>query len=141
MAHQFQNMFSKSVSRAYNFASTTIKMKYDFYVYELYKCHDIKHLNMHIVRKCCSAFKNNANMEFTAGSQISQKLKLTYKSSTSKIVSSFKAGNTACQLNREFRGHRDGVWEVNVSRSDPQIIGTASAGTILVYICEPLHLD
>ena len=63
-----------------------------------------------------------------AGSQISQKLKLTYKTSTSKIVSSFRAAPPAYQLERDFRGHRDGVWEVSVSPSEPHVIGTASAG-------------
>lgn len=62
-----------------------------------------------------------------SGSQISQRLKLTYKTSTSKIVSSFKTTTFGFQTVREFRGHRDGVWEVNVSKLDPQIIGTASA--------------
>lgn len=62
-----------------------------------------------------------------SGSQISQKLKLTYKTSTSKIVSSFKPTTSGCQLAREFRGHRDGVWEVSVSHTDPHVIGTASA--------------
>jgi len=66
---------------------------------------------------------------FTAGSQISQRLKLTYKSSTSKIVSSFKANTFWLQTVKEYRGHRDGVWEVSVcSRPDLQIIATASAG-------------
>ncbi|ELU02135.1 hypothetical protein CAPTEDRAFT_222480 [Capitella teleta] len=62
-----------------------------------------------------------------SGHQISQRLKLTYKTSTSKIVSSFKTGAATCRLVREFRGHRDGVWEVSVSKTDPQVIGTASA--------------
>lgn len=62
-----------------------------------------------------------------SGSQISQKLKLTYKTSANKLVSSFKQVSTSCQLVREFRGHRDGVWEVNVSKTDPQVIATASA--------------
>lgn len=62
-----------------------------------------------------------------SGSQISQRLKLTYKTSTSKIVSSFKTATFGFQTVKEFRGHRDGVWEVNVSKLDPQIIGTASA--------------
>ncbi|XP_077993464.1 WD repeat-containing protein 37-like [Glandiceps talaboti] len=64
-------------------------------------------------------------------SQLSQKLKTTYKASTSKIVSSFKTGTSAsssiCQLVRPYRGHRDGVWEVCATRSGPPIIGTASA--------------
>jgi hypothetical protein len=70
----------------------------------------------------------NLLVYFPAGSQISQKLKLTYKSSTSRIVSSFKPISSGCQLIKEYHGHRDGVWEVNVSRTDPHVIGTASAG-------------
>ena len=63
-----------------------------------------------------------------AGSQISQKLKLTYKTSANKLVSSFKQVSPGYQLVRDFRGHRDGVWEVSVSKSDPHVIGTACAG-------------
>ena len=65
---------------------------------------------------------------FTAGSHISQKLKLTYKTSTSKLVSSFKGAPSGSQLVCMFSGHRDGVWEVNASKVDGRIIGTASAG-------------
>ena len=63
-----------------------------------------------------------------SASQISQRLKLTYKTSTSKIVSSFKQASQTCVCVREYRGHRDGVWEVTGSRTDPQVIGTAAAG-------------
>ena len=77
------------------------------------------HLTMSI--SCCVS---------AAGSEISKKLKLTYKTSTSKLVSSFRAASTAYQQVREFRGHRDGVWEVNTSKSDSQVIGTASAGNV-----------
>ncbi|CAH1241171.1 WDR37 [Branchiostoma lanceolatum] len=63
-----------------------------------------------------------------SSSQLSQKLKTTYKASTSKIVSSFKPANTSqCQMMRRFVGHRDGVWEVNISRTKPHVLGTASA--------------
>ncbi|CAH1774039.1 unnamed protein product [Owenia fusiformis] len=62
-----------------------------------------------------------------SGSQISQKIKLTYKTSTSKIVSSFKTAPPASHLTREFRGHRDGVWEVAVSKTSQPILGTACA--------------
>ncbi|XP_046553137.1 LOW QUALITY PROTEIN: WD repeat-containing protein 37-like [Haliotis rubra] len=62
-----------------------------------------------------------------AASQISQKIKTTYKASTSKIVSSFRAPSAAYNLVRVYRGHRDGVWEVSVSKSGHQVIGTASA--------------
>uniref|UniRef100_A0A8C9SNX8 WD repeat-containing protein 37 n=1 Tax=Scleropages formosus TaxID=113540 RepID=A0A8C9SNX8_SCLFO len=62
-------------------------------------------------------------------SQLSQKLKTTYKASTSKIVSSFKAttSRAVCQLVREYVGHRDGIWDVSVSRLHPVVLGTASA--------------
>nr|KAG5703761.1 hypothetical protein BaRGS_009559 [Batillaria attramentaria] len=59
--------------------------------------------------------------------QLSQKIKTTYKASTSKLVSSFRAPNTAYSLVRNYRGHRDGVWEVSVARPCHQVIGTASA--------------
>ncbi|XP_076437276.1 WD repeat-containing protein 37-like [Babylonia areolata] len=63
------------------------------------------------------------------GSQLTvgQKIKTTYKASTSKLVSSFRAPNTAYSLVRAYRGHRDGVWEVSVSPPCHQVIGTASA--------------
>ncbi|XP_074653054.1 WD repeat-containing protein 37-like [Tubulanus polymorphus] len=72
-----------------------------------------------------------------SGSQISQKIKTTYKASTSRIVSSFKTASTGCQFVREYRGHRDGVWEVNVSCTSPQVVGTASADhTARLYCIE-----
>ncbi|KAG2458474.1 WDR37 protein, partial [Polypterus senegalus] len=48
-------------------------------------------------------------------SQLSQKLKTTYKASTSKIVSSFKTttSRAVCQLVKEYVGHRDGIWDVS----------------------------
>ncbi|XP_061550524.1 WD repeat-containing protein 37-like isoform X1 [Phycodurus eques] len=62
-------------------------------------------------------------------SQLSQKLKTTYKASTSKIVSSFKAttSRAVCQLLREYVGHRDGIWDLSVTRTQPTVLGTASA--------------
>ncbi|XP_037311896.1 WD repeat-containing protein 37-like [Pungitius pungitius] len=63
-------------------------------------------------------------------SQLSQKLKTTYKASTSKIVSSFKAtaGSRAlCQLLKEYAGHRDGIWDLGITRTPPVVLGTASA--------------
>uniref|UniRef100_A0A3P9BGB3 WD repeat-containing protein 37 n=1 Tax=Maylandia zebra TaxID=106582 RepID=A0A3P9BGB3_9CICH len=63
-------------------------------------------------------------------SQLSQKLKTTYKASTSKIVSSFKAttSRAVCQLVKEYVGHRDGIWDLSVTRTQPVVLGTASAG-------------
>ncbi|XDV46903.1 hypothetical protein PO909_016707 [Leuciscus waleckii] len=62
-------------------------------------------------------------------SQLSQKLKTTYKASTSKIVSSFKAttSRAVCQLVKEYVGHRDGIWDLAVTRVTPLVLGTASA--------------
>ncbi|XP_056452195.1 WD repeat-containing protein 37-like isoform X1 [Gadus chalcogrammus] len=62
-------------------------------------------------------------------SQLSQKLRTTYKASTSKIVSSFKTttSRAVCQLLKEYAGHRDGIWDLSVSRTGPLVLGTASA--------------
>lgn len=75
-------------------------------------------------------------MFLTAAQQlsVSQKIKTTYKASTSKLVSSFRAPNNAYSLVRTYRGHRDGVWEVCVSRSNHQIVGTASAGEFCLLL-------
>ncbi|KAJ3595576.1 hypothetical protein NHX12_004879 [Muraenolepis orangiensis] len=45
------------------------------------------------------------------------------------IVSSFKAttSRAVCQLLREYAGHRDGIWDLGVSRTQPMVLGTASA--------------
>ena len=59
-----------------------------------------------------------------------QKVKTSHKlrAQTSKIVSSFKNPTMTCSMQREYTGHRDGVWEVTVGRSGGQpIIATASA--------------
>ncbi|KAI3354741.1 hypothetical protein L3Q82_004574 [Scortum barcoo] len=48
----------------------------------------------------------------------------------SDIVSSFKAttGSRAlCQLLKEYMGHRDGIWDLSVTRTQPVVLGTASA--------------
>lgn len=49
-----------------------------------------------------------------------------------QIVSSFKAtaGSRAlCQLLKEYVGHRDGIWDLSITRTPPVVLGTASAGT------------
>ncbi|XP_021070987.1 WD repeat-containing protein 37 isoform X1 [Mus pahari] len=72
-------------------------------------------------------------------SQLSQKLKTTYKASTSKIVSSFKTttSRAICQLVKEYIGHRDGIWDVSVARTQPIVLGTASADhTALLWSIE-----
>ncbi|XP_037094643.1 WD repeat-containing protein 37-like isoform X2 [Pollicipes pollicipes] len=62
-------------------------------------------------------------------SHAAQKLKPAYKlkQQTSKIVSSFKAASAVCSLVREYRSHKDGVWEVSTGRPGQNVIGTASA--------------
>uniref|UniRef100_A0A8B9RYV3 WD repeat domain 37 n=1 Tax=Accipiter nisus TaxID=211598 RepID=A0A8B9RYV3_9AVES len=72
-------------------------------------------------------------------SQLSQKLKTTYKASTSKIVSSFKTttSRAICQLVKEYVGHRDGIWDVSVAKTQPVVLGTASADhTALLWSIE-----
>ena len=63
-------------------------------------------------------------------SHAAQKLKPAYKlkQQTSKIVSSFKAASAVAALVREYRGHKDGVWEVSAGRPGQHVLGTASAG-------------
>ncbi|KAK2143224.1 hypothetical protein LSH36_863g00028 [Paralvinella palmiformis] len=82
-----------------------------------------------------------AGAKKSAGSQISQKLKLTYKSSTSRIVSSFKPISSGSQLIKEYHGHRDGVWEVNVSHTDSHVIGTASADLCGIFTQNSSTID
>ncbi|XP_051160745.1 WD repeat-containing protein 37 isoform X2 [Leptopilina boulardi] len=66
------------------------------------------------------------------GSSVSgsaQKVKASHKlrAQTSKIVSSFKNPTMTCSMQKEYTGHRDGVWEVTVGKSCQSIIATASA--------------
>ncbi|XP_013415666.1 WD repeat-containing protein 37 [Lingula anatina] len=63
-----------------------------------------------------------------SSSQISQKIKDTYKTSTSRIVSTFKNQSAGSHFVREFSGHGDGVWDVSVSKlHQVTIVGTSSA--------------
>lgn len=57
-----------------------------------------------------------------------------------QIVSSFKAttSRAVCQLVKEYVGHRDGIWDLSVTRTQPVVLGTASAGRSLQYIPMPL---
>lgn len=62
-----------------------------------------------------------------------------------QIVSSFKAttGSRAlCHLQKEYVGHRDGIWDLSVTKTQPVVLGTASAGTspCNVQLTEPLVL-
>lgn len=63
------------------------------------------------------------------GSNSVQKVKTSHKlkAQTSKIVSSFKNPTMNCTMQREYAGHRDGIWEVTVGRLGQPIIATASA--------------
>lgn len=59
----------------------------------------------------------------------------TSPSLPSQIVSSFKAttGSRAlCQLLKEYVGHRDGIWDLSVTRTQPVVLGTASAGRFTI---------
>eukprot|EP00090_Calanus_glacialis_P013312 TRINITY_DN21950_c0_g1_i1.p1 TRINITY_DN21950_c0_g1~~TRINITY_DN21950_c0_g1_i1.p1 ORF type:complete len:516 (-),score=173.40 TRINITY_DN21950_c0_g1_i1:139-1686(-) len=49
------------------------------------------------------------------------------KAQTSKIVSSFKTSAISCSYVTEYRGHRDGIWDVSVSSGSSPVLGTASA--------------
>jgi len=49
------------------------------------------------------------------------------KAQTSKIVSSFKTSAISCSYVNEYRGHRDGIWDVSVSSCSYPVLGTASA--------------
>lgn len=49
------------------------------------------------------------------------------KAQTSKIVSSFKTSAVSCSYVREFKGHRDGIWDISVSNLNSPLVGTASA--------------
>ncbi|KAK3853554.1 hypothetical protein Pcinc_039913 [Petrolisthes cinctipes] len=64
-----------------------------------------------------------------SGGQSSQKVKAANKLrvQTSKIVSSFKNDTVSCRMVREYVGHRDGVWDVAVSRVGTPVLTTASA--------------
>ncbi|KAK8403839.1 hypothetical protein O3P69_000132 [Scylla paramamosain] len=64
-----------------------------------------------------------------SGGPSSQKVKAANKLrvQTSKIVSSFKNDSVSCRMVKEYVGHRDGVWDVAVSRGGTPVIATASA--------------
>ncbi|XP_022088415.1 WD repeat-containing protein 37-like isoform X2 [Acanthaster planci] len=70
-----------------------------------------------------------ASVKSRASSQLSSLiLKPKHKPTTGKNVFSFKGASTSgCQLVRHFRGHRDGVWEVSLSRGETPLLGTACA--------------
>ncbi|KAF7990911.1 hypothetical protein HCN44_000716 [Aphidius gifuensis] len=81
----------------------------------------------------------NDNADYTEKSQFkqkgtslpvsSQKVKASnkLKAQTSKIVSSFKNPVVACSMQRQYSGHKDGIWEISIGRLGQPIIATASA--------------
>lgn len=88
-------------------------------------------IHIKVYNKKCIKMPSISFFIFTAASQISQKIKTTYKASTSKFVSSFRNSSLLFSVVRKFEGHRDGIWEVMVSRAShpgQQVLGTASAG-------------
>lgn len=87
----------------------------------------------HITLTVCISFP------YAAGAPSLQKVKAANKLrvQTSKIVSSFKNDSVSCRMVREYAGHRDGVWDVAVSRGGTPVIATASAGeTVGWFVCE-----
>ena len=46
---------------------------------------------------------------------------------TNRLMSNFKGQSLNCTPVRRYNGHKDGIWEVSVSRLGLPIIGTASA--------------
>jgi len=70
-------------------------------------------------------FEKSVLKSFTKNKAFKTRHKL--KAHTSKIVSSFKPPSMSCMLVKEFRGHRDGIWDISVSRLGHPLIGTASA--------------
>ncbi|XP_046422270.1 WD repeat-containing protein 37 [Neodiprion virginianus] len=70
----------------------------------------------------------NLSKQKSMGGGSAQKVKTSHKlkAQTSKIVSSFKNPTMSCTMQREYVGHRDGIWEVTVGRLGQPIIATAS---------------
>lgn len=119
-----------------------IEREFETIYYENVSLHEkIEVLNDRLERESVTTLTDNRTSDFLdvesgtgkptgkKPSQTAQIIKTTHKlkAQTSKIVSSFKAPSVSCHLVREYRGHRDGVWEVSVWRGGQPIIGTASA--------------
>jgi len=73
----------------------------------------------------CDGFDKNVIKSFTKKNFPKTRHKL--KAQTNKIVSSFKTSNIACSFVKEYKGHRDGIWDVAVSNLSNPLIATASA--------------
>uniref|UniRef100_M3YXQ8 WD repeat-containing protein 37 n=1 Tax=Mustela putorius furo TaxID=9669 RepID=M3YXQ8_MUSPF len=71
--------------------------------------------------------------------KIEETVKLWGGGISKNIVSSFKTttSRAACQLVKEYVGHRDGIWDVSAARTPPVVLGTASADhTALLWSIE-----
>ncbi|XP_057369866.1 WD repeat-containing protein 37-like isoform X1 [Daphnia carinata] len=80
--------------------------------------------------------RNLLKQKSSTGSAQKMKPSHRLKAQTSRIVSSFKAPAITCALSRQFRGHRDGVWDVTTSKTFP-LVGSASAdGTACIWSTE-----
>ena len=71
------------------------------------------------------AFDKNVLKSFTKNRAFKTRHKL--KAHTSKIVSSFKTPSLSSSLVKDYKGHKDGIWDISVSRLGHPLIGTASA--------------
>lgn len=64
-----------------------------------------------------------------SASQISQKIKSTYKLKASGRIFNKTQSNIRCQLLGKYEWHKDGVWSVStINKHGKLLIGTASAG-------------
>lgn len=72
---------------------------------------------------------NSSKLIVSKKTNLTHKSKTAYKlkAQTSKIVSSFKAPQYICNLEKQYLGHKDGVWEISVARPGEPLIGSASA--------------
>jgi len=70
-------------------------------------------------------FDKNVLKSFTKNRAFKTRHKL--KAHTSKIVSSFKTPSISCSLVKDYKGHKDGIWDISVSRLGHPLMGTASA--------------
>ena len=70
-------------------------------------------------------FEKNVLKSFTKNRAFKTRHKL--KAHTSKIVSSFKTPSYNCSLVKDYKGHKDGIWDISVSKLGHPMVGTASA--------------
>ncbi|XP_066977066.1 WD repeat-containing protein 37 isoform X2 [Macrobrachium rosenbergii] len=82
-------------------------------------------LFLHIEKEFEALYTENLALSGPSSQKVKAANKLRVQ--TSKIVSSFKNDSVSCRMVREYVGHRDGVWDVAVSRGGTPVIATASA--------------